>query len=67
MIDYFLPIYNTQKESFDMTHKQYFKKIDMVKIFLERSDKIYPTSKKYNWLETEKNIFDNIEEALNYD
>jgi len=67
MIDYFLPIYNSQKKSVDMTHRNYSKKIDMVKLLLKKGDKIYPTSKKYNWLETEKNIFDNIEEALNDD
>lgn len=67
LIDYFNPIYNSRKEQFNLTDEEY----DSIKYQaiqkLSETKRIYPTSKKYDWVESEKDIFNNIEDTLRND
>ena len=64
MINQELPLYNSRVETFDTDYREYFNMILTTMIRLDKSDRIYPTSKKYDWVETQQNVFDNIEETI---
>ena len=64
LIDYNLPIYNSRKETFDIHHRGYTNIVKSGERILEEKDRLYPTSKKYDWVEDTRSIFDDVEDTI---
>ena len=45
-IDYFMPLYNNQFESFNLQHRTYSALIRHIEVLLKKNKDLYPTSKK---------------------